>query len=514
MFREVCFYNTADKNSVVVLKTEDVFFDNELYDIVKIFFPNEYILNQKQTLSMDLHNPKLIINVSYIHECQTASYYQIYACGGNKSFYFKVCDAGCAECNDHFSNLKNKAFIKKEVKRRLYIILKKFTNTDMPWGSLTGIRPSKIVHSLLDEGYSIEYAQNYLKDFYFVSSKKAELISEVALNERIVLERSIENSAALYAGIPFCPTRCLYCSFTSNPVKAYENLVEQYLYALEYELSYISNLICNMGKKLESIYIGGGTPTSLTWRQLSRLMKHIAATFDFSDLLEYTVEAGRPDSIDKEKLKVIKEYGATRISINPQTMNIKSLQLIGRSHTPDDIKKAFETARQENFNNINADIIAGLPEEDVEMFANTLYELNTIKPESLTVHVMAVKRASILKENVDKYSLSHYKEVEKMVDMAYSYAKDMGMRPYYLYRQKNILGNLENVGYSMPGYESIYNVQIMDERQTIFAAGAGAISKFVFEKENRIERAANVKNVEEYIKRIDEMCKRKEFVMK
>lgn len=515
MCREVYFYNTVDKNLIILLKTEDVFFENELYDIVKIFFNNEYAKSQRTETGNDNISPKLTIYVSFNRTCECAPYYHIYAHGSNKCFYFKVCAVQQQKYNEEYiDELNNKSFIKKEVKRKLYIILNKFTGLDMPWGSLTGIRPSKIVHSLLDEGNSIEYAKNFLRDFYFVTSKKAQLITEVALNEKEVLKRSVQNSVALYAGIPFCPSRCLYCSFTSNSIKAYENIADDYLAALEFELSYISRLINDLGKNLESIYIGGGTPTSLSWRQISRLMKYIENTFDFSNLLEYTVEAGRPDSIDKNKLKAIKEHGASRISINPQTMNLKTLQLIGRSHTPYDIFKAFEDAREENFKNINADIIAGLPQEDLNMFENTLKEMSKIMPESLTVHVMAIKKASALKENVYKYALSQCEEVERMVDLAYSYANDIGMNPYYLYRQKNMLGNLENVGYSLPGYESIYNVQIMDERQTVFAAGAGAISKFVFEKENRIERAANVKNVEEYIKRIDDMCKRKDIIIK
>jgi len=286
-------------------------------------------------------------------------------------------------------------------------------------------------------------------------------------------------------------------------------MIDTYVDTLLKEIQQTAKLIKTNNFEVESIYIGGGTPTSLNVHQLSRLLEGIETYFDFNHLKEYTLEAGRPDTIDVEKLIVIKKSRVTRISINPQTMNAITLEKIGRKHSTEDVEKAFYMARDMGFDNINMDLICGLPGEDVGMFRNTLEKISPMKPDSLTVHTMSIKRASRLTEERENYCLeAEYQHVSEMVDMAGEYASKMGLNPYYLYRQKNILGNLENVGYSQKQKECLYNIQIMEERQTIIACGAGAVSKVIFQH-NRIERAFNVKTVEEYISRIDEMIERK-----
>ena len=286
-------------------------------------------------------------------------------------------------------------------------------------------------------------------------------------------------------------------------------LVDKYIDMLKKELYFGNELIKEKGYTIQSIYIGGGTPTSISARQMKDLLGFIEETFSLENLEEFTLEAGRPDTIDEEKLLVIKNSRVNRISINPQTMNDATLRLIGRNHSSEDVRKAFYLARDVGFNNINMDVIVGLPGENCEMFRNTLEEIKKMEPESLTVHALAIKRASRLNEEQKEFEHVPDEEAAGMVDMAYEYALSMGMRPYYMYRQKNIAGNLENVGYCKPGFESIYNVQIMEEKQTLLAFGAGGVSKVVYSDENKIERAFNVKSPEEYIGRIDEMIARK-----
>lgn len=407
------------------------------------------------------------------------------------------------------SDLKQRRLFKRELKRTLYFLLSDLTGKRLPWGMLTGIRPAKIVHEMLEEGMTQQAAKERLTGYYGIAPQKAELLHEVASVERAILERTSEKSVAIYIGIPFCTTRCLYCSFTSNSISRAPGLVPRYMDALKVEMEQVGRWIQSSGIKVQSIYIGGGTPTAIDESALRSMLAGVENCFDLSHLEEYTIEAGRPDSINEEKLRIMRESAATRISINPQTMNARTLEKIGRCHTPEDVAEAFKLARGMGFGNINMDLIIGLPGEDSRMFRNTLDRIREMSPESLTVHTMAIKRASRLNEELESHALISAEEAAEMVDMAYHSAIGMGMHPYYLYRQKNILGSLENVGYCRPGFESIYNVQIMEEKQTILALGAGAITKVVYPGENRIERAFNVKNVEEYISRIDEMLMRK-----
>ena len=396
---------------------------------------------------------------------------------------------------------------KRSMKLSIYGALSEITGIRPPWGLLTGIRPAKIANALLDEGKDAKYAVSFLRDIYLAEESKAGLAVNVAAAEREILKGNTERDMSIYIGIPFCPSRCLYCSFTSYPLAKYEKSVDTYIDCVIKELDTVSAYAED--KLLKTVYIGGGTPTVLSERQLERLIGALRDRFDFSGVLEFTVEGGRPETLTSEKLKTLKDGGVSRLSINPQTMNEKTLRLIGRNHSPDDIKEAFFMARQEGFFNINTDIILGLPGEGPAEVLHTLDEIRELSPENLTVHTLAVKRASKLKEELGEYTLAGAKLMENMLDVSAKAAYSMGMSPYYMYRQKNSIGNFENVGYSKPGCFCMYNVLIMEETQNIIAAGAGAVSKTVDLKTGKIERIFNVKSVDDYISRIDEMIERK-----
>lgn len=401
---------------------------------------------------------------------------------------------------------------KNRIKRNLYRLLEKRTGRSLPWGTLTGIRPTKIPMTKLEEGWSREEIADFMKETYFAGDDKIALSVEIAERERELLSQiSYENGYSLYVGIPFCPTTCLYCSFTSYPIGKWEKRMDEYLGALFRELEYTADRM--KGKVLDTVYFGGGTPTSLSAEHLDQVISKVEELFDLSGVQEFTVEAGRPDSITREKLEVLKRHGITRISINPQTMNQKTLDVIGRRHTVDMVKEKFALAREMGFDNINMDLIIGLPGERMEDVAHTLEEVRRLSPDSLTVHSLALKRAARLNLEWDQYADMGMVNTQEMIDLTARFAREMGMEPYYLYRQKNMAGNFENVGYSLPGKACIYNILIMEEMQTIAACGAGTTTKVVFPQENRRERTENVKDVDQYIQRIDEMIERKEKLL-
>ena len=401
---------------------------------------------------------------------------------------------------------------KNRIKRNLYRLLEKRTGRSLPWGTLTGIRPTKIPMTKLEEGWSREEIADFMKETYFAGDDKIALSVEIAERERELLSRiSYENGYSLYVGIPFCPTTCLYCSFTSYPIGKWEKRMDEYLGALFRELEYTADRM--KGKVLDTVYFGGGTPTSLSAEHLDQVISKVEELFDLSGVQEFTVEAGRPDSITREKLEVLKRHRITRISINPQTMNQKTLDVIGRRHTVDMVKEKFALAREMGFDNINMDLIIGLPGERMEDVAHTLEEVRRLSPDSLTVHSLALKRAARLNLEWDQYADMGMVNTQEMIDLTARFAREMGMEPYYLYRQKNMAGNFENVGYSLPGKACIYNILIMEEMQTIAACGAGTTTKVVFPQENRRERTENVKDVDQYIQRIDEMIERKEKLL-
>lgn len=398
--------------------------------------------------------------------------------------------------------------IKNELKRLLYRVLSAHTHQQLPWGNLTGIRPTKIPMALLEKGWKNSDIARYMRDTYYTSNEKTALAIAIANRERHLLKDiNYENGYSLYVGIPFCPSICLYCSFSSSPIGVWKNQVDAYLDALCREIDYASESFAD--RELNTVYIGGGTPTTLEPAQMDRLLAKLEERFDYSKLLEFTVEAGRPDSITAEKLQVLRDHGISRISVNPQTMNQETLDLIGRKHTVEQTKEAFFLARELGFDNINMDLIVGLPGEEQPEVEHTMQEITALDPDSITVHSLAVKRASRLRMFRDEYKEMTFMNNRTIMDMAASYAMRAGQSPYYLYRQKNMAGNFENVGYALPGKECLYNILIMEEKQTIAACGAGTTTKVYFPAENRIERAENVKEVEQYIDRIDEMIERK-----
>ena len=401
----------------------------------------------------------------------------------------------------------DKGAIKDAMKRCIYLCASEISGRSLPWGTLTGIRPAKIPMLMISGGSDDEEIRKYMKYRYLVSDEKIGLSTQIAHKEHEILKDiDSRDGYSLYIGIPFCPTTCLYCSFTSYPIHAWKDKVDDYIGCLKKEIDQVRKLY--NGRSPDTIYMGGGTPTTLEPDKLRDLIGYLRNTFDLSDLLEFTVEAGRPDSITAEKLNALKEMGVTRISINPQTMNDETLKVIGRRHTTEDIKHAFRIARDAGFDNINTDIILGLPGEDLRHVQHTMDELELLKPDSITIHSMAIKRAAgmaeYLKEHEDLKSIN----TPEMLKCACDGAKRLGMVPYYMYRQKNMTGNYENVGYAREGCFGIYNILIMEEVQSIVACGAGTVSKRVYE-DGLIERCDNVKDVSLYMERLDEMLERK-----
>ncbi len=383
-----------------------------------------------------------------------------------------------------------------------------------PWGILTGIRPAKIAVKALREGKSPEAVVEYFVKECGTNLSKANLALEVALTEAPIIDKMYPDGVSLYIGIPFCPSRCLYCSFVTNGTERARRLMPEYTEALKKEIRYVSEIVKLNGDRIETVYIGGGTPTTLTPELLEDMLKCIYEYNDLSCVKEFTVEAGRPDTITEEKLRILKDYGVGRISINPQTMNDETLKVIGRKHSVADIIEAFYLARRCGFDDINMDLIAGLPGEDFEMFRHSLEEVEKLSPEDTTVHTLSIKRSSILNEYRDSYRMTEGEEVSRMVDHAREYMKSLGKIPYYMYRQKNQLGNLENVAYCKKGHESLYNIYIMEELQTIISVGAGGVTKTVDRETDRIERIFNVKEAKDYIERLDEMLERKSVLIR
>ena len=402
---------------------------------------------------------------------------------------------------------QDKGAVKNDLKELLYGILSEETGKTLPWGTLTGIRPTRLAMQLLEQGKTAEEADAYMRSTYLCSKEKTELAIDIAKREKKILaDIHYEEGYSLYVGIPFCPTTCLYCSFTSFPIRAWKDKVDAYLSAVEKEIDFVKEACAD--KVLDSVYIGGGTPTTLEPDELDRLFAKLKGTLDWSQVKEFTVEAGRADSITAEKLRVMKKWGVTRISVNPQTMKQETLDVIGRRHTVEQTVEAFWTARREGFDNINMDLILGLPGETKNDVAETMRRVKELAPDSLTVHSLAIKRASRLSQWILENGMDTLHNTDETMQIAALGARELGMEPYYLYRQKNMSGNFENVGYAKPGKAGIYNILIMEEKQSILALGAGTISKAVY-PDGRIERCDNVKDVDLYIEKIDEMIERK-----
>lgn len=393
------------------------------------------------------------------------------------------------------------------LKQQLYHALAQRTGKRPKWGILTGIRPVKLAGELYDKLGSLEKVQEHLVKAYLLETGKAQLICDIYQYQKQQLGRPKVNSAGVYIGIPFCPTRCLYCSFTSNQKGPEE--IQRYLTALFQEIRFVGAQMKESGLETESLYIGGGTPTTLTATELADLLALIRDSFDLSQLKEFTVEAGRPDTITPEKLKTLKAFGVGRISINPQTMHDATLERIGRSHTAEQTRQAFQMAHEAGIPVINADLIAGLPGESPKEFQTSLDQVLELGANNITVHTLAVKRSSRLKELDENFHYRQPEQTEEMLERAGATLRGRNYKPYYLYRQKHTAGSTENMGYCRDDTLSLYNVRIMEEAQSIIALGAGGITKVYYPEENRLERVPNVSNYEIYIERIEEMLERK-----
>ena len=391
------------------------------------------------------------------------------------------------------------------VKKSVFFACKKLSDMPTPWGISTGIRPAKTARMMLDENASDSEILSYMESEFLITPKKARLSLDVAKKEKKLLSSRVENAVSLYLGVPFCPTRCSYCSFISQAMAHNQKFVQPYVDALIKEIEQTAIMAHELGYKAETIYFGGGTPTTLSPENLDRLIKKVKSCFDITSLREFTVEAGRPDTFSDEMLDVLSQNGVNRISINPQTMNQKTLDKIGRRHSVEQTVKAFEMAKKYDCFSINADIIAGLPEETLEDFAKTVKDVCALSPDAVTVHTMYLKRAARLIGDFEKLRFASH--MDAMVQYSYDRLTESGYNPYYLYKQKNTLGNLENVGFSKEGHESLYNIYIMEEIQTILAMGGGASTKMV--RGDRIERVFNPKEAADYINRIDEIIEKK-----
>ncbi len=508
------------KQDLIKVTVNQAGFEYDIHSLVKAFYPDKdvkVVTGEEETLEA-----AETLHLQFTEEAVSLTL----VCGGEGTASF---GGGKVELSGDLERVE----VKNRLKKLIYNTLSAHRGKELPWGTLTGIRPTKIPMTMLEEGRTEEDILNYMKDTYFISDEKGKLSIDIAKREKALLDGlHYENGYSLYIGIPFCPTTCLYCSFTSYPIVSWKKKIHLYLDALEKEIDYVAE--SHSDKVLDTVYIGGGTPTTLEPEELARLLSKIRDSFDLSNLKEFTVEAGRADSITPEKLRVLKAYGVNRISVNPQTMKQKTLDLIGRKHTVEQVREAFAMAREAGFTNINMDLILGLPGETLEDVQMTMDEIEKLNPDSLTVHSLAIKRASRLHQWVEENGISSLKNTDETMHIMADGAKRMGMVPYYLYRQKNMSGNFENVGYARDGRIGkepqnlgfqgrsgegencsmqehkfgIYNILIMEEKQSIVALGAGSISKRVFPS-GQIERCENVKDVGLYIEKIDEMIERK-----
>ncbi|ABR48511.1 Coproporphyrinogen dehydrogenase [Alkaliphilus metalliredigens QYMF] len=485
-------------------------FHYEIKELLKLFFPHgEMSISTYDEMPEDLFNETQAEHEIIISRLTIQGSHILVEAYSNQSSEVQHVSIEVT-IQENSSSRETSKKCKLLLKKSLFQFLRNMKHVNIPWGILLGIRPTKIVHELLNAGLSDQYIIEHLLEEYFVQEEKAQLLLDVAKKEYQYIYPIDEGLVSLYISVPFCPTRCLYCSFPSNSVTQWGHLMDEYVEQLCVEITEIGKLLKQKNKKIETLYIGGGTPTTLHISHFDKIFQSVYASFDKDRIKEITVEAGRPDTIDLEKLAFLKSQGTTRVSINPQTMNDCTLQTIGRKHSVQDFLEACKMARDAGFENINMDLIIGLPGEDSEMVAYTMKEIQKLAPTNLTVHTLAIKKGSNLIKDQEHYELSQHDEIQKMLQITRNYAEKLGLHPYYMYRQKHMLGNFENIGYSAIGYECIYNIQIMEEKQTIIAVGAGGVSKFTYPKENRLERVPNVKDLEHYIQRVDEMVQRKQ----
>lgn len=474
-------------------------FHYESENLVRLFFPNDKI-----TVVHEIPEEK---EIPYIVSSIKS--------GENETYISIMLQTEDFSAHDEKTLTNVKDDFEKTVEREmavcLYGLLTKLTGKIQPWGILTGVRPIKLFRRLCEQGGE-DYAKDYFRSRLLVSEEKTALSAVTEKYEKKILSLSRPRSFSLYVSIPFCPSRCSYCSFVSQSIESAKKLIEPYAELLCREIEETAEISKECGLVLESVYIGGGTPTTLSAAQMKKLLDTIRNSFDMSTCREFTVEAGRPDTIDSEKLSAILEGGADRISINPQTLNDSVLEVIGRKHTSAQTLEAFELARKAGFRHINMDLIAGLPTESVESFISTLDRICELDPESITVHTLAMKRSSRLTLQGTKTDTEKEPPAAQMLRYAEKKLAESGYHPYYLYRQTRMEGNLENVGWSKEGFDGLYNVFVMDETHTILGCGAGAVTKLKKPASESLERIFNYKYPYEYIGGFEEMLRRRERV--
>lgn len=465
-------------------------FHFELENLTRLFFPNEKI-----TVIRDFSEPQPPYIYTEVSDKITIS---VNIGSFNKS------ETAVKKLTDDDNELVSAQL--------LYKLLCDFTGLTQPWGILTGVRPVKLLRRLAEESNEEQAVKKFEKDF-FVSNEKIALSRETEHNERKILELSKPESFSLYVGIPFCPSRCSYCSFVMASIERAEKLIEPYTKLLCEEIKRTAEIANKLGLRLETVYFGGGTPTTLSAEQLDTVLKTVNKSFDMSTCREFTVEAGRPDTIDIAKLIALKENKVDRISINPQTTNDEVLKTIGRKHTAQQFFDAFELARKCGFDNINTDLIAGLPTDTPESFKNSLDSIVRLNAECITVHTLCMKRASRLTTEGVTLDLQQARDAREMLAYTQNILGQNEYIPYYMYRQSRMVGNLENVGWSKKGFESLYNVYVMDETHTILACGSGGVTKLKRNNPDYLERIFNFKYPYEYIDRFDELIQRKSGIM-
>lgn len=465
-------------------------FTADLYDVIRLFYGNTPISADEGDMRID-----------HEHAERDGQWCETARCGGNSANYCAKAVTG--------SDVEVKRVMKRAAKTALFLLLRQISGVTPPWGSLTGIRPTRLMYDAMAAGMTLEQAEQAMIDRYFVTPDKARLLSEIVQMQAGIHDVP-HNQFDLYIGIPFCTTRCLYCSFASGEIGNGKR-TEPYVQALIREIKLSAELMKEAGCTVRSAYMGGGTPTAISADQLRRILD--AAQRCFPGAVEWTVEAGRPDTITREKLQVMREAGITRISVNPQTFSDDTLRKIGRAHSAGETIRAFWMAREMGFSHINMDLIAALPGETMADFERSLKTCIALNPESITVHSLSVKRSSKLHEKIvtggAAYVQADVPEAARMISTARAMLKDADYHPYYLYRQKYMAGNLENVGYAKPGHACLYNIGNMEETANVLALGAGGISKWLFDRERRIDRAPNLRNIDEYTRRVDEMVERK-----
>ncbi len=396
------------------------------------------------------------------------------------------------------------------LQRSYYLAACKLLPERPAWGALAGVRPTKLTTRHLLSGGSAKSAAQLMERTYFVTPARQKLCVDASLATVKAMERLRPGDVSVYVGIPFCPTRCTYCSFVSQSIDRCAGLLDEYLACLLREIAHVGAAMKRMGASVRTLYIGGGTPTTLSARQLQKLMEAISESFDLHDLLEYTVEGGRPDTLDEEKLRVLLEHGCDRISINPQTMNNEALRAIGRCHSAEDTLRAYRQAVTAGFDNINMDLIAGLPEDTVDTFRDSLTKLLALAPANITIHTLALKKGAALFQS--RCRLPQAQEVAQMLEEASALLRAANYVPYYLYRQKYMSGCFENVGWTKPGRDCLYNIYMMEEIHSIISLGGGGMTKIMFPN-GTLERQHNPKAPQQYIARIDDTLVQKDHAL-